>query len=114
MYLIYNKTTGVVIRQLYCDESSIHGQLSVSEDYLVLDALEGSENDYYVQDKLLVKKQDYTLDNLPLPCTITIEGVPYEITEQPTFEFDVAGEYLIEVDAGVKYLKKEFVYVAEA
>lgn len=53
-------------------------------------------------------KGDYPLEALPLPCTITIEGVDYHCTEQPVFEFDAPGSYTIEVDAGPRYLKKEF------
>ncbi|MCT7656177.1 hypothetical protein MBH78_19185 [Oceanimonas sp. NS1] len=53
-------------------------------------------------------KGDYPLNALPLPCTVTIEGVAYPCTEQPTFEFAAPGNYLIQVDAGPRYLKKEF------
>lgn len=53
-------------------------------------------------------KEDYSLDALPLPCAVTIEGVEYPCTEQPTFEFDAPGRYLIRVDAGPRYLIKEF------
>lgn len=55
-------------------------------------------------------KQDFELNNLPLPCTVTIEGVSYEVTEQPTFQFDVPGVYQIHVDAGPQYYKKVFDY----
>ncbi|MBM7454454.1 hypothetical protein HNR62_000283 [Oceanisphaera litoralis] len=54
-------------------------------------------------------RQDYELDALPLPCTVTIEGVDYRCDEQPEIEFDVPGRYTVMVDAGPRYLKKEFV-----
>ncbi|GAA3704449.1 hypothetical protein GCM10022421_09070 [Oceanisphaera sediminis] len=53
-------------------------------------------------------KADYTLEALPIPCTVTIEGVEYHCTEQPEFEFDAPGTYVILVDAGPRYLRKEF------
>jgi hypothetical protein len=56
----------------------------------------------------VLEKQDFTLESLPLPCTVTIEGVEYPVTEQPTFEFSAPGIYLVQVDAGPAYLKKEF------
>ena len=107
MYMIYDET-GVILQ--FCNtEPTWTSLFKVIDDYF--------DNGLYYYDvvnDLILKKQDYTLDNLPLPCTITIEGISYEVTEQPTFEFDVAGEYTIEVDAGVEYLKKEFKYVVEA
>lgn len=39
--------------------------------------------------------EDYSLDALPLPCEIVIEGVEYSVTEQPEFEFDAPGEYRV-------------------
>ena len=56
---------------------------------------------------------DYTLDSLPLPCTLTIEGIEYACTEQPTFSFAQAGDYRIYVDAGPAYYKREFIYHAD-
>lgn len=58
--------------------------------------------------RVIKRRTDYTLNHLPLPCLVTIEGVEYEVTKQPTFEFDVPGTYTIQVDAGPRYLKKEF------
>ena len=69
-----------------------------------------SDDTHYVDidtESILIK-QDYELDTLPIPCIITIEGVQYEAYEQPFFEFDAPGIYEINVDAGVKYLKKDF------
>ena len=58
---------------------------------------------------------DYLLDNLPLPCIIQIENTCYEVSEQPIFEFDTPGTYIIKVfPNSVEYLEKEFEYVVEA
>lgn len=72
---------------------------------------EGSDTTHYVNldaDPVITPKGDYTLESLPLPCTVTIEGVEYAVTEQPTFSFNYPGTYIISVDAGVRYLQKEF------
>lgn len=61
----------------------------------------------------LKARADYTLDALPLPCKVWIEGVEYDVTEQPTFAFSQPGTYEIVVDAGVKHLLKRFMYHAD-
>ena len=65
---------------------------------------------YDTSDGVVKQKQDYDLTALPTPCSIEIEGLVYEVTEQPQFEFDVPGEYEISVDAGPQYYKKVFNY----
>lgn len=62
----------------------------------------------YVEGGYVKPSQDYTLSNLPLPCVVEIEGVQYPVAEQPVFTFDAPGTYLIRVDAGPKYKRKEF------
>ena len=108
MYIQF-RNDGSIKRQVIKKDSEDENYIYVDEEFI-------DDSVYYVNvsTKEILPKQDYTLKNLPLPCTITIEGISYEVTEQPTFEFDVAGEYVIEVDAGVEYLKKEFKYVVEA
>ena len=65
--------------------------------------------------KEVLPKQDYTLDELPLPCNIMIEGVSYLVDSQPSFEFDTPGIYIVKVTPdSVQYLEKEFEYVIEA
>ena len=72
-----------------------------------------SKPSYRVGDALLPCK-DYELTNLPLPCTLVVEGESYELTEAPIFEFDTPGEYrvLVKPDS-VEYLNKEFIYNQE-
>lgn len=62
----------------------------------------------YAEAGIIYLQGDYTLEALPLPCTVTIEGIDYPVTEQPTFEFNAEGVYTITVDAGYKYPVKEF------
>ena len=55
--------------------------------------------------------ETYTVDTIPVPCEIHIEGVKYNIGESdptPTFEFDAPGTYTIHVNAGAKYTREEF------
>lgn len=52
--------------------------------------------------------QDYRLEALPLPCTLTIEGVQYPCDQQPEISFERPGSYQIAVDAGPAWLKKTF------
>ncbi|MEH6626964.1 MAG: hypothetical protein V7739_10995 [Motiliproteus sp.] len=75
---------------------------------------EGGDLTHYVDlaGPTITPKADYTLAALPLPCTLTIEGIDYPVTEQPTFAFNYPGTYTIEVDAGPAYLAKSFDYVA--
>lgn len=108
-YLIFDKATGHIERQVTCPESLIEYQLAPTEAYI-----EGGGDDsvLYV-DTITLRtrsKGDYPLAKLPLPCTVRIEGAEYKCTTQPVFEFDVPGEYRIEVDAGPRFLKKEFTY----
>ena len=111
MYLIYLLSSGEILRGIICPD--IQEQLQEGEGFIETDTIV-DDRLFYINSGSILPKQDYELDCLPLPCTITIEGVSYHITEQPTFEFDVEGEYIIEVDAGVEYLKKEFEYVVKA
>lgn len=66
-------------------------------------------NSYVDLATLTVKsRQDYRLDALPLPCTLTIEGVQYSCEQQPEISFEQPGTYHIAVDAGPAWLKKTF------
>lgn len=86
------------------DYNVAEGQSVIAADFVV------PTNTHYVvhETGTLHEKADYTLEALPLSCTVTIEGVTYEVTEQPVFEFDLPGTYTIQVDAGPRFLQKEF------
>jgi hypothetical protein len=58
----------------------------------------------------LAPRKDFSLDALPLPCTVWIEDQEYRCHEQPEFVFDAPGTYEIHVDAGPQYLEKVFQY----
>lgn len=73
------------------------GNADDTADYVNLDAV-----------PVIMAKSNYTLEALPLPCTVTIEGVEYEVTAQPEFTFNYPGTYKIKVNAGVRFLEKEF------
>lgn len=112
-FVRYLRLNGAITRVGYGTYGMEQGFLlstSDSEAYLVSDF--DPSSDYYVNldaaDPVLAPKADYTLDALPLPCTVTIEGVEYSVTEQPTFAFNYPGTYTISVDAGVRFLAKEF------
>lgn len=108
-YVIYDLSTGHIVRQVQCPEYLIALQLAESEG-----CLEGACDDsasYVDVEAFVVRpKRGFSLSGLPLPCTVRIEGAEYKCTTQPVFEFDVPGEYRIEVDAGPRFLKKEFTY----
>lgn len=56
----------------------------------------------------LLPKQHFTVDAIPIPAVAIIEGVRYELTEQPTFEFSEPGQYIVKVDAGPAFYIEEF------
>jgi hypothetical protein len=107
MYLIHDLNSGAIDRTVSCDPDLIALQLGAGEAFVEVEA-DVNSNHFYVLDGIVTPRQNYELDALPLPCTLYIEGVYYQVTEQPEFEFDAPGSYRIEVDAGAAYLKKEF------
>lgn len=64
----------------------------------------------------IARRQTYTLDALPLPCVLKIDGERYDITEQPDLSFEWPGDYVISViPASPAYLEMEFTHtVTEA
>lgn len=104
-FVVFKKATGEILWNL----TSAPGQVVVGPD---CDFLEGfaDPRTQYIEDGRIVQRRDYKLDRLPIPCDVWIDGVRYHCTEQPEFEFDVPGEYIVYVDAGPAYLEKEFTY----
>lgn len=107
-YLIYKVSTGEADRSLRCSADQLSYNLRPGEAAIECDWV--PDGTRYVANGQLRQCGDYQLDALPLPCTVRIEGVEYECRSQPMFEFDVPGEYQIEVDAGPRFLRKEFTY----
>ncbi|MBM7455166.1 hypothetical protein HNR62_001026 [Oceanisphaera litoralis] len=108
MFALYLPTTGQITRMVDAPLSFVSAQLQEGE----LAAWVGDgvqDQTHWIDDEAMVQpKGDYKLEALPLPCAISIEDVTYPCTEQPEFEFDAPGTYLIQVDAGPQYLRKEF------
>lgn len=108
-WLFYDAVTGAGVGDCTCNElgelPSGWAAIESSADWAVS----------YVNlaDMSIHPRQDYTLDALPLPCEIMVEGQSYQVNEQPVFNFPRAGEYRIYVSAGPQYLEKEFVYHAD-
>lgn len=63
-----------------------------------------------LETKLVLPKQDYTLQTLPLPCDITVEGITQTIVKQPTrYNFNSSAEYVLMIEPhDVRYLLREF------
>lgn len=105
VYIEYDDT-GNICGTIYSNGGVIRSEFNT----LLHSGGEVCEDTQYIEisDCKLSQKQDYTLDQLPIPCKITIEGVEYNVTDQPELTFNVDGIYKISIDAGVEYLKKEF------
>lgn len=104
-WVVYEVATGQIVSIVECAE----GHMCVGEGQAFF---EGSADPQlqYVHDGALAPRADYPLSHLPVPCDVWIDGVRYHCTEQPEFEFDVPGEYVIYVNAGPRFLEKEFRY----
>jgi hypothetical protein len=111
MYAVYQISSGQILRLVSCPPSMLELNVPVDHSVVPVDPI-GSDEAHWVDHVTgtIHTKEDYPLEQLPLPCTVTIEGTEYPCAEQPVFEFDAPGEYVIEVDAGPRFLKKEFTY----
>lgn len=112
-FVVYDGGSGRILRTGVSssqEEAEFQVGLEQDNEMLLVNVEADDETDYVDLSTQKVKSRlDYTLDDLPLPCTIEIEEVEYVLTEQPSsFEFDAPGEYTISVDAGPEYLAKEF------
>ena len=105
---------GKIVRCLFGSEDTIKANIQL--EYIEAD--ESIDDELFFVDtesKTLELKQDYHIGSLPLPCSVMIEGQTYRVTEQPEFEFDTPGTYIINVvPESPQYLEKEFEYVVEA
>jgi hypothetical protein len=108
-YTVYAQLDGEILWSGTCAEED-YPALYVPDDAVVIPK-ESDALTQYVEllSEEIKDKGDYTLDNLPLPCKITIDDQVYDCEVQPILTFPVAGSYVVSVDAGVKYFKKEFI-----
>ena len=120
-YVIYSTAVdrkGLIVRSGRCPERMLEGQCNTAAGEALLEAsglIDGLS--YYVTDALEVApRKTYTLDGLPLPCVLKIDGERYDITEQPSLSFEWPGTYAINViPASPAYLEMEFTHtVTEA
>ena len=114
-YFFYDES-GFIHQDFYCDAPGLAAKQKAAQSLSFIETNKtGDMNKYFVDASLSKEneREDYTLDALPIPCVATIEGIVYEITEQKSFEFEDPGTYVIEIDAGSRYLKKEFTVYAD-
>ncbi len=110
-YFFYDES-GFIHQDFSCDDPRLVAKQKAIQSLSVIETNKTGDMSKYFVDVNLSKeteREDYTLDALPIPCVATIEGVAYDITEQDSFEFEDPGIYVIEIDAGSRYLKKEFI-----
>ncbi len=103
---------GRIVQYGRCPEADLNLQtFSIYEKTELPDEFIAPVNDeYYIDvDGQHLKCDDYDLAAIPLPCTANIEGLTYDITETPEFEFDAPGVYqVIITPQNGKYRVKEF------
>jgi len=98
-YIIFNDQ-GEILRTVSCPKDMAVDQLSEGEWLL-----EGRWDDtkFYVENGSVVERPHFpitiegsTITGIPIPTTITIEGVSYEVTEGTLeLEFDAPGSYTV-------------------
>ncbi|MFV1943501.1 hypothetical protein VPH49_22055 [Pseudomonas luteola] len=108
-YVIYSRADGAIRCQVQCTRDQVVAQLQKGESYIPGMADDATQ---YIDLESLrpLSRQDYPLEALPLPCTVTIQGVDYYCETQPTFTFDAPGTYEIWVRPAAQYLSKVFTY----
>jgi len=111
-YVLYLPEQGAIYEFGFCLQSDWphieHSAREAGLQALQVDSEPGL-NSYVDLATLTVQPcQDYRLEALPLPCTLTIEGVQYPCDQQPEISFERPGSYQIAVDAGPAWLKKTF------
>lgn len=116
---------GKILRSGYCQDNAVHLQPGAGEGVVFGFA---TDSDSYVDtfnyytitsfpanhaqiDKITIvadSTDTATITGLPTPCTITVDGASYEVTDG-VFEFtvDISGTYKIKAEA-FPYLPKEW------
>jgi len=107
IYTVFDAVTGEIRQCVECQPD----QMLVAEGEDFIEGIANGATQYVdVKTRTLRPKRRFSLGQLPVPCTVIIEGQRYHCTTQPEFEFDVPGTYLIEVDAGPHYIREAFSY----
>lgn len=113
--LIYDLVTGEVFKKVGDTPLMLSKEAGISGGWIEAGDGDTDENSYVditTSPHSKHRKMDYTLETHPVPCTATIEGVEYPITEPMNFTFTpgpVAVDYEIMITAGIQYLEKEFI-----
>lgn len=105
---IYSLHTGEILRNVDADAANLAVQCGPDEGYILSASDDATEYVELIHTRI-TPKGDYTVEDIPVPCNITIEGVEYSCSTTPVISFAEPGEYVVQVDAGHAYLKKEFV-----
>lgn len=107
----YRLDDGKILSSGMCPKDMLKHQRLLPGEAIVTRNHRQRAQDCYVDGKGNIrKKQHFTLDSIPLPAVIEIEGERYEVTEQPEFSFDMPGNYEIIIDAGPAYYVETFEY----
>lgn len=111
-FLVYDNATGHILRTGCCPDDHLGMQASAGET-----AIEGEADDamHYIRDGLVTDKMAIaatlsgtTISGLPIPATVTVEGVRYDVTDGVAeLSFNLPGTYQVKVEA-LHYLPKTF------
>ncbi len=111
----YNLVTGRIRATMEGSPEQIGANVLDGESYKVITSFNSDVSDetHYVDIESewhgIAQRQAYTLDALPLPCTLKIDGERYDITEQPDLSFEWPGAYVINViPESPAFLEMEF------
>ena len=117
---IYKTSNGEIVKRYdTTKEERIIANLRTGEDY-VLGFVEGADDlNSYVLNGVVTSRPEMTptvnglvITGLPVPCSLTTYGNTYEVTDgEVTLTYDLAGEYLVEVQA-FPYLDWEVTVIA--
>ena len=100
-YIIFNKSTGEISRSVVSTLDLVQYELSEYEDYI--EHIRVDDTLYYVVNKNITPRPTFserilgtTVDNLPIPTTVTTNGNSYTITDgSAELSFSLPGTYKV-------------------
>lgn len=101
-FLIFNKTSGQILRVVGCPPDMIELQVDNSTDYMEYPNLINTST-YYILNGEIVSRPTFserilgtTVDNLPIPTTVITNGNSYTITDgSAELSFSLPGTYKV-------------------